>query len=354
MSYLLTKTQVELTLDMLEREQRSHPVTRFEAVSYHLLQFFIAGYVVSSTFFVILGWIKGFPDQPGAIEMTFLVLYLVFSVLAICWFIVNLVYAKRFRKRLRLLSQFGVLRVLDDPWKAEKKRRGLGRFFSALLLIFGFIGTALSILALAAWVAIGSAIGATAKDLVAVALAISLGLMTSLMLIGYYFLRRARLRHRLVAEVGRLREILESEMEESDEGFVLEAKTHRRLAAIERAQIQRTRAEAIHQSMTKIGLPDYAILKSDKLIEQQAGLEPGSMLAVEYAIQGLASDPRPETVETSEGESALVLPIENTSSELVYEVDDQARRILVHGLLEPDRPDQPQPPQPPQPEEELA
>jgi hypothetical protein len=166
-----------------------------------------------------------------------------------------------------------------------------------------------------------------------------LGLMLLFVLggviLGTYFLRLGKERLAFLAELASLEDSLKSSQLRARQteapGIEVPAEDLERVARIEQGQISRDRAEAIHSWRKSAGSapPEYALLKSRKIMAELGELDLELRLRVEERIEQLSSDPHPrESLKDVRGDY-WHLGISGTSLELRYAVDDKQRQIQL-------------------------
>ncbi len=143
----------------------------------------------------------------------------------------------------------------------------------------------------------------------------------------YLFLHVANRRLDLIAGAAELEQLVADEHAAGalDTGFIrVSADAFERMAEIEDAQIQRRRAEAIDAFRSEN--EGFALLKSRAMVHATTQLDAATHLRVEERVAELGSDPHPPDAAHESGGPWHVRVL-NTPMEILYRVDEEARRV---------------------------
>ncbi len=146
---------------------------------------------------------------------------------------------------------------------------------------------------------------------------------------GYLFLHIARRRLDVLARAPGLEQLLidraQAATSAGTDAIGIPANAFRKLVDIEEAEIQRRRAEAIDAVREEEG--EYALLRTRAMVSEAGRLDAATQLRVEARIENLASEPRPPEARREGDGAAWRVAVPETALEIVYEVDEEERRI---------------------------
>ena len=112
----------------------------------------------------------------------------------------------------------------------------------------------------------------------------------------------------------------------------IDAKEYDKIARMERAQIIRDRQQSIDMGLKKARTFGYLIQKSREMQAAKARLEPSIKILVENQILQFRTEPVPTGSSEDLDTGTFRLQVPDTDVEIVYQVDQDNRRIKIFSL----------------------
>jgi len=121
---------------------------------------------------------------------------------------------------------------------------------------------------------------------------------------------------------------------EGEKGIAVAPDDYDLIAKIERSQIIRERYQSIQRSHEGEE-PGYAVQIGFAAQEAKSRLPTPARLLIDERILQLVKDPQPPGTVTDPQGSLRHLPVPKASAEIVFEVDQQSRRVRIVGIASP-------------------
>lgn len=345
----LSVSEVDIVLELLRDQQKALGETGPQRVVFAIYRLTTIGTLVA--FALLAGQYVVFRiggGDPLALDRIWraspgwsLGIFLVLIVASVVSLVVMLVQKRQYRSGLRLLEQFGLKGAVDEPWHRRATEASAGNFASAMGCLLGGLIGIVPLLALPV-LALINRFRTMPWNMADLSLTTVLFATPGILLISLHFMRRARMRQALMADLGELERLVKSKKEDaddSDERIELDPTLHRRLSRFEREQMHLQRSAAIDASLRSEQARElsYAILKSARSLEQASELGMPAILNTESILASLSKDPHPSGAEAlSDG----LWRLRTQGLEIHYDVNEKKRQVRVHRVesLEPGGP----------------
>jgi hypothetical protein len=319
--YTLTGRQLDAALAALEKASATFCLSPIEKLAYRAMGICVATVVVGFS----VGILLLLSEVPGCYGIIGVVISFAIGILAgiaaMVLFVANFGLMLKTVRQRRLVKALGLREISYSAWRAHRRR---GLFFR----IFKMLWAALAVgLLIAASSVLFRDIRDSLKDLESMAVLGFLFLLFATPVV-WLFVQRSREQLDVLADAGRLREILASMQTGSENGVVVPATVLESVARIEHAQIARERASAVVAGVTAVDR-GYGVLFARDVSVQKALLPADSRLDVEELIDQLVVEPYPPG---THGEGVLSARTPDGLAEIDYSVDEPNRRIEVVAL----------------------
>ena len=332
----LSATQVERALSILEREQNALVVTKNQERWFRWLRIsasvFIITYVVASIVTAIYGPqslvfnLSGF-GVPQVVGILFMVCFSITIITTPLLLIVNAKLALTLIWQRRLVRRTGLSGLQASLWRQHRPTRRFLDYCTAGVAVFGIIFVLLGIIAV---VFVLFAKGPPGEALIFAGLFLVLGFT----LIAPQLIHRLKQRLGVLADVKRLKQLLEQMKEGGDTAKAASVMVSRRdveqLSAIESAQINRERAQAI-SDRNQVG-NDYTLLVSRNVHDLRSNLSLEQRLKLEDSLESLLAEPRPPAAHESAETGIWNIRVPETGMKLTYEIDEIRRQVKAVAL----------------------
>lgn len=324
----LDRTQLATTLDLLAREQarlHRHPLW------FHLHRAMVFIFV-GSIAIVLVAYVLPDLKTPRLVDSHPILLVVPLGLAAssavatIPLLLINLSFAWRLWRHNRLQRRLGLTPAQRDQIRRSIRRRPLtgllavaGSLLSLPLLAF-VIATAIE---LTKATELGLQLGVLLIGLTSISMALSFPAL--------WLISRSRDRHR---EITRLREQLarEAESGEGSEASLVSTEDYDHLARLEKQQAVEALNRSLHEGRKATRAQLYAIQRSLDFHAAIEQLQSDTRSTVDRVLFDLMTDPRPSQAQRLAASSLLSIPVPDSSLELLYEPDDDARRLRIHSL----------------------
>jgi len=156
-----------------------------------------------------------------------------------------------------------------------------------------------------------------------------------LVLVLFYFLQEGKVWLDILAsrfdEIGQLKTEFTNLSKQEGGSVAVPRRLIEKFSQVQTDQILIGRANAIAES-AQSSKELFSVLTSRKVLEEKGRLDIESRLKVEDAIEELMQKPRSETTKTDSVTGSLSCSVEGTNLEIVYTMDEKARRLQLVDL----------------------
>lgn len=323
-TYKLNATQFDQALAVVQAGQPVGDLSRYQKVSYVLLNASVYGAVIALVLFIVVGVITKFPNEGAAwVVLTLLsATWGIFAGLTPVIVLLNLPLMRKIRRQIKVARGLGLSRIINVSWQTLGTRQKLLKILTS---IAGIIGLLIMVAGLIIGVFVGSPAGP-----VGMVIGGLLGAVLSSGVLATYFVRRGK------ARLDRLTKSLLSHRDaaaKADAGRIdVPAVDYELIAELERVQIFDARQQSIKASCKSADAMNYIVQKSRSVREQLAQLEINTRAMVEGELDELMMEPEPQGVTGDQETKTNRLRVPGTQVEIDYVVDESNRRVKVISL----------------------
>ena len=333
----LTPDQVERAISILERERNALVISKHQQRSLLWLRISSAVLFISYTALIATMLTVGTEtfvtdlEHFDGLQITWIALSVVSSLsflTTISLLLLNSKLILNLIRQRRLIRRVGLGGFQKSLWRRYKPARKLldycttgGAILGALFLVFAVLFVATFALIEPDNLFTGLILG-----IVYAALGVAL--------IAPGFIHRLKQRVELLADVERLRRLFQ---QMTTMGATREApavhvsrRDAEQLSAIEAAQINRERAQAIQEREQVHN--EYTLRVSREVLDQRSKLDLETRLKLEESLESLLEQPRPGAAEQLPASVRLKIKVPDTGMKLVYEVDEVHRQVKAIAL----------------------
>ena len=333
----LTPDQVERAISILERERNALAISKNQERS--LLWFRISAAVLFISLLVLFATLftvgthtfiynleHSYELQITWIAYRVVVLLSFFTTMILLLLNSNL--ALSLIRQHHLIRRVGLGGFQKSLWRRYKPEQKLLDYFTAGGAILGAL-----FLLLAVFYVLASAIAVSSRQSEILIVGITCAAL-GVALIAPRFIHRLKQRAELLADVERLRQLFQqmTTTGATKEGLAVRVSRidAEQLSAIEAAQINRERAQAIQERDQVRN--EYALLVSREVLDQRSNLDLETRLKLEVSLETLLEQPRPAAAAQLPASALLKIKVPDTGINLVYEVDEVRRQVKAVAL----------------------
>jgi hypothetical protein len=336
----LSATQVEGALRILERERDALGISKRQERWLRWLRIsaavFIFLYVALLGAFFLLSREPsgGTAGELNALHITIILLslgVLISLVMTLLLLIANAKLIITLIRQRRIVQRAGLVDLQASLWRHHRPAR---RFLDYCTAGGAILGMLFVLSGIVSGITAGTlSVSGTEDPSKEVFIMAGLLVAAGFVLIAPQLINRLRQRMGLLADVERLKQLLEQLRAGGGATTANVAVSRRdieRLSAIEAAQINRDRAQSINDR-TRAG-SEYTLLVSRNVHEARSSLGLEQRLKLEDSLENLLTDPRPESAHESTEADTWTIDVPETGMKLRYEIDKPRKQIKALSL----------------------
>ncbi len=337
-SFALDDRRLRTAMEVLEREQQAFLPSRSELFRFRLFNWAVALFVVLLFAVFLDEALKlnlRLPDRL-AVSVAFFVLTPAAAIL----FLLNIPLIRKLWRQGRLRRRLGLKRELKSVFKRERRtlRGAINAIVGVIFTLLAAIFLVLFVTFVYQWL---SDPAAAVEDWGRLGV-ILFGLMLffiPLSLVSLPLMQRSKRRFEIVTNLQQTLATRQSGLDARGRGAEISPGAVQMIAEIEREQIIDDRRRSLRLGLKKGQAPDYTIQQSRAVQQAKAQLDSDSARKLEDAVFALMGDPRPPGLSEDPETGFNRLRIPEAPFEIVYQVDEETRRIKVFDLRPSDAPD---------------
>ncbi len=321
----LASEQATRALEILQQESLALRPSPRQVLVYRVLHWDVAAFGVA----LVAVWLTTVihPDRSALTDVVAGLLGLT-GLVMFPLFLLNLGLVRRLWRVARVRCRLGLTQPLAAIFRAQRQKNRLRNLATALLVLVGMGFVLLAVMVAMVAENLGGPL--VAAFLVAFWLALAVPLLS------LHFLRRGMER---LAVVDRLRSGLSAAVSDAGAGeaksIAVSAKDYELIAGIERAQIIAERYQNIRRSQGSTKGSGFAVQMGIAAQQAKSELPGRERVLIDEQILRLMEDPQPTGV-IIDAEGALRrLPVPGTSAEIVFDLDQAARRVRIVRIVSP-------------------
>ena len=339
-SATLSRDEYRLAVKILEQEQASLRLSRWQRVTYGFLLIAVYGWFLLLLAGLGIAFASGvfFSEQSEqserllGIATSALAASTIVGLLSAVALVFNLPLVFKIWSQARLVRRLGLQDVFDSEMLRRTKAARLGNLLSKTISIVGVFLVLAGLIVLIDSLVTVLAGGNVEGGLIAgAAILIAAGLSIS----SSYFIRRGRRRLKVAGEISGLLARFQTyaqDAESSDkEAIAIPSDAFYKLENVERQQIARDRKQTILAAASQPKEIGYFVQKSRQVRQAIDELPIETQLLVDNALDGLSGNPRPENAQASESGEYL-WPLPGSPIDVRYALDEQERKIRLLRL----------------------
>lgn len=248
----------------------------------------------------------------------------------------NFRFAWRLLRERRMVKRSGLSDLIDSQWKTAGKRRGFVNTLQAIIGVAAALLYLWMLFYLGQLLLSGGANNRFARWELLATLIVYYGILLLTPLFVYLV---GRLKQKLELIDGLRHSLLtyqEQATKNASPGIDIPLQSYDLIAQVERAQIERSRAECLRADDTAGIAGSFLLRKSGPVRETLGAMDIRSNLHLQEHIEELKLDPKPKNSSRDEKTGHFLLRLDDVPATIEYSVDDDHRMIEVLAIQNPD------------------
>lgn len=326
----LSREQVQYARSLLEAERKLLLPSKYQLIGYRMFN----GVAMTLLMAIAIGGLGVVAAELPGLEMGLAVgcisLYVIagLTFLLVPMFLLNLPLVRKFWRLASFRRDLGLGAALTSAFHSERKRKRVRNLLTGLGVLVGLGLVIWSVVAFFADHLDSARHGAMdIEDILLVAVPFMIGLS----FFSLHYMRRAKERLAVVAKIlDSLADGVAGSSEGAEAMVSLPAGSYKAVARLERENIYLDRQRSIRAASKATGASQFALQRSHEVQAALADLDHETRHTAEEAMFSLIENATPPESSVDSETRLHVLPIGESSWELLYEVDRELMRIRVH------------------------